>query len=226
MPSLHHVDRDVWCTETKLRFLGIPLTARMTAIRCDAMLWVHSPTPLAPIKADLDRLGTIRWRVAPNLFHHLYQMDYQEAYPASRLWASPNMAHKRPDLRLDHNTFSPPGPTWPKEISPFPISGNTKLMECAYLHHPSRTLMVSDLLLHLGPWDHWSVRLYARLNRFYDRPGLSYGLKRFFNDKQAARDSIDRILATDFNRLILAHGPIIETGGKEVLARAFDWLHP
>lgn len=223
-PALYQVDSDVWCAETKLRFLGFPLTARMTALCCDGALWLHSPTPLAPIRRALDKLGPVRWRVASNLLHHLYQRDYQEAYPASQLWAPPGLARKRPDLRIDHDSFAPPSASWPRQVTPFPIAGNTKLMECVYLHHPSRSLMVSDLLLHLGPWDHWSVRLYARLNRFYDSPGLSFGLKSFFNDKRAARDSIDRVLAADFDRLILAHGPIIETGGKDALARAFTWL--
>lgn len=226
-PDIYSVDSDVSCAETKLRFFGFPLTSRMTVIQCaPGELWVHSPTPLAPVQQQLQKLGKVRWRVAPNLMHHLYQMDYQEAFPESRLWAAPGLGRKRRDLRIDHDTFVPPGPEWPTAIQPFPVSGNPMLMETAYLHRPSRTLMVSDLLMHLGPWDHWAVRLYAKANRFYDVPGLSFGLKSFFKDKTAARASIDAILDADFDRLILAHGPIVESGGKDVLARAFDWLRP
>jgi len=226
-PELYQVDSEVWCAEARLRFFGFPLTTRMTAIPCaPGEVWVHSPTPLPAVRHQLKALGSVRWRVAPNLMHHLYQMDYQEGFPESRLWAPPGLNKKRRDLRIDHNTFAAPASEWPSVIQPFPIDGNAMLMETAYLHHPSRTLMVSDLLLHLGPWDHWSVRLYAKANRFYDTPGLSFGLKSFFKDKAAARASIDRILDADFDRLILAHGPIVESGGKDVLARAFDWLRP
>lgn len=226
-PDLYKMDNDVWCAETKLRFFCFPLTSRMTVVQCGpGELWVHSPTPLAPVQPQLQRLGKVRWRVAPNLLHHLYQMDYQEAFPKSRLWGPPGLERKRRDLRIDHDSFAAPGRDWPATIQPFPVAGNAMLMETAYLHRPSRSLMVSDLLLHLGPWDHWTVRLYAKANRFYDAPGLSFGLKSFFKDKAAARASIDAILDANFDRLILAHGPIIESGGKDALARAFAWLRP
>jgi hypothetical protein len=31
-------------------------------------------------------------------------------------------------------------------------------------------------------------------------------------------------VSLDFDRLVLAHGAIIDPGGKETLSRAFDWL--
>ena len=43
-------------------------------------------------------------------------------------------------------------------------------------------------------------------------------------DRAAAREQVDRMLAWDIDRIVLAHGGIIETGGQEVLRRAYAWL--
>lgn len=223
--SLAPVDTDVWAAETSLRFFGFPLRARMVALRLpDGGLWLHSPIELDKVRAGLDALGPVRWRVAPNLLHHLYQAPYQTAYPDSRLWAPPGLAAKRPDLRIDHDTAAPVPAEWGGVVERIPVAGNTVLSETVYFHRPSRSLLVSDLLLHVGPWDHWSVRLYARLNRFYGVPGLSFGLKSFFRDRKAARRSIDAILDWDFRRLILAHGPILEQDARQAFRQAFAWL--
>lgn len=223
--SLLAVDEDLWTAETSLRFFGFPIRARMAVVRLpDGGLWLHSPIELDKVGTQLDALGPLRWRVAPNLLHHLYQHPYETAYPGSRLWAPKGLATKRPDLRIDHDTAEPVPAEWGGAIERIGVDGNAMLGETVYFHRPSRSLMVSDLLLYVGPWDHWSVRLYARLNRFYGAPGLSFGLKSFFRDRKAARRSVDAILDWDFRRLIHAHGPMVEDGAKDAFRRAFDWL--
>jgi hypothetical protein len=43
-------------------------------------------------------------------------------------------------------------------------------------------------------------------------------------DKLAARDSMRRILAWEFERIVVGHGSIIESGRREVLRSAWSWL--
>ena len=221
--SLARIDDGVWSAEAGLSFLGFRITTRMTVVELTSGLWLHSPVPLEPVRADLDRLGPVAWRVAPNLMHHRFQLPYQEAYPPSRLAAPLELAKKRPDLRIDVPLSEPP-PEWGEAIATMAVAGNPALKETIFLHRPSRSLIITDLAAHLGPWNHWGVRLYARVNRCYGRLGLSYGLKALFKDKPAARATIDRVLEWDFDRVIPAHGPVIETAGKQALRAAFDWL--
>ena len=47
---------------------------------------------------------------------------------------------------------------------------------------------------------------------------------RVMGDKAAARTSLERILSGDFDRIVLAHGPIVETGGKAVFREAFSFI--
>jgi len=43
-------------------------------------------------------------------------------------------------------------------------------------------------------------------------------------DRAALRASMDRILAWDFDRVTVTHGEVLESGGREALARAYAWL--
>lgn len=221
--GLTPVAEEVWAAVTPLRFLGLPITSRMTVVRLPEGLWLHSPVPLEPVREQLDRLGPVVWRVAPNLMHHLFQLPYQQAYPHSRMAAPAELAIKRADLRIDA-FLSDAAPEWGGKLAAKAIPGNPTLRESVFLHRPSRSLLLTDLAAHMGRWDHWAVRLYARLNGCYGRLGLSYGLKSLYKDRAALRVAVDEILDWDFDRIIPAHGPIIEAGGKAAFRSAFAWL--
>ena len=45
-------------------------------------------------------------------------------------------------------------------------------------------------------------------------------------DRRALRASLDKILAWDFDRVTVAHGDILETGGHKAVQRGFAWLTP
>lgn len=222
-PGLEPLAPEIWGARTGLRALGMPMTSRMTVIRLPSGLWVHSPVPIGPLRPALDALGPVRWLVAPNLMHHLFVAPWQQAYPSSRLFAARGLGTKRPDLRVD-GALSGGLPDWDGRILALPVAGNPTLDETVFLHRPSRTLIITDLAVNLGPSEHWMVRAYARLTGCYGRLALSVLLKLLFKDRAAARASIDRILAQDFDRVVPAHGPVIETGGREALRAAFTWL--
>jgi hypothetical protein len=46
------------------------------------------------------------------------------------------------------------------------------------------------------------------------------------SNRCAAGRALDEILAWNFDRIIVGHGEIVETGGREALARGYAWLRP
>jgi hypothetical protein len=61
-----------------------------------------------------------------------------------------------------------------------------------------------------------------RLNRAYNRFGPSRIFTSFaVNDRDAFLASIDAVLEHDFDRVIMSHGRVLETGGKDALRAAF-----
>jgi len=62
-----------------------------------------------------------------------------------------------------------------------------------------------------------------------DPPVSAFGPHRFIRarairDRAAARQSIERILRWDFERVIVSHGEVLDTGGRERVASAFAYL--
>ncbi len=78
---------DLFVVDGPQRFLGVELGGRTTVVRIGTDLLLHSPMDLDP--ALLAPLGTPRWLLAPNKFHHLYVGPWQarglEAYAAPGL---------------------------------------------------------------------------------------------------------------------------------------------
>jgi hypothetical protein len=62
---------------------------------------------------------------------------------------------------------------------------------------------------------------------FYDRVALSRLLRwTSFDDRAAARKSVDALLAHAYEGLIVGHGAPIASNAREVLAGATAWLTP
>ena len=112
----------------------------MTILRLgDGSLLLHSPVELDDGQAAaVDRLGTVRHLVSPNLLHHLYLEQATLRWPDARVWATPGLAEKAPDLRIDEVLAT--GSPWPG-IDALEISGWPRLQEFALFHRPSGTLL-------------------------------------------------------------------------------------
>ena len=97
------------------------------------------------------------------------------------------------------------------------------LQEVVFFHAASRTLIVADLCEHFGPHSPRSLRLLMRLARMYGRPRMPPDWQLSFRDRAATRASFERVLAWDFDRVILAHGALLESGAREVFEREYAW---
>lgn len=200
------------------RFCGIEVGCRMTAIAIGGDVLLHSP--IAAEAEALSALGTPRWVLAPNKMHHLYA----GAWLARGLegWAAPGLAEKRPDLSFAHTVDEACAP-FGEEVQLIPLRCFSLTNEVVLLHRPSRTLVVTDLVFHFTRSHPWPTRAAMWCSGAY--PGCRASiLERVGMDRSVAREEIGALLALDFDRLIPAHGAIIETGGREALRGAYRWL--
>lgn len=218
---------DLWVTEHPLRFLGVEVGARMTVIRlADGSLFVHSPIALgADVAKRLDSLGRVAYVVAPNRFHHLWVPEFASAYPEARLFAAPGLPEKRRDIGF-HAVLDDAAPlAWVGQMDQLLFRGAPLANEVVFCHRKSRTLLLCDLALHIGPesppWTRLSFRLLGAYGRFGPTRFEKWVVVR---DRAEARQSLERILEWDFDRVIVAHGAVLERGGREALRRGYAWL--
>lgn len=223
---MRQLAEDLWVVERPLRFLGLELGTRMTVVRLrDGSLFLHSPVALDDaLQAELLRLGPPRHAVAPNRFHHLFIGDYRRAFPEVHLYAAPGLPHKRPDLAFDAVLSDDPPPQWAGQLDQEHFKGFPVMSEVAFCHRASRTLLTSDLAFNLGPEAPFVTRVAFRMVGGYGRLGPSAVEKVLIRDRAQARGSLGRMLAWDFDRIVLAHGTVLESGGREALRKGYRWL--
>ena len=223
--DLTQLDDDLWVQPQPLRFLGLHLGTRMTVVRlASGGLFVHSPIALTDaLRGQLGDLGPVRHVVAPNRYHHLYVGDFAKAYPEAQVHGAPRLAAKRKDVVFDSELGDTPHADWASDLEQRHIHGTT-LRETVFFHRRTRTLISCDLTENFATSPHFATRLYLKLGGIHGRVGLSRPLRLFFRDKDAARSSIDQVLQWDFDRVTLAHGDVIETGGKEAIRQTYSWL--
>lgn len=217
---------DLWELDAPLSVLGMSLGHRMTAARlADGSLWLHSPVAYsAELAAALARLGPVGHVVAPNCVHDTYLEGWFAAYPHARFHGAPGFNRVRPDLKFtDTLNDTPPG-AWAGLIDQQVLRGMPRLNEVVFLHRPSRTLLLTDLVFNLGPEMPLLSRVLLRLNGCYCRLAVSRLLKTTIKDRAALRASLDQMLAWDFDRLVLSHGANLETGAKDTLRTALAFL--
>jgi hypothetical protein len=158
--------------------------------------------------------------------HHLYLGDYARAYPEARLCAAPGLPEKRRDLAFHHVFDGSWTPPWQDELPGLPFEGAPRLNERVFLHRASRTLLLTDLAFNLEAGAPDRARVFHWLVGARGRFGPHRLVRSMIRDRAAARRSLERILAWDFDRVVVTHGSVLATGGRERLREAFAFLGP
>ncbi len=223
--GLQEICPGIWSAEHRQKFgLGFVAPCRMTVVRlASGGLWIHSPGPVdEALAAEIGELGRVEYLVAPNLFHHLHLRAAAERFPGAEVHVPPGLDRKRPDVRFA-GTLGVAAP-WGDELQPIPIEGMPAFREVVFVHRPSGSLLVADLLFNLrrrlGP----VVRTYMRLTGAYGRVAQSRVFRLVVRDRPAAAASCLRMLRCPFDRLVPCHGEIVEHGAKRQVEEALSWL--
>lgn len=224
---MRQISNDVWVAEQPLRFIGgVELGTRMTALRLrDGGLFLYSPVKLSDeLQRALTEIGLPRYVVAPNRFHHLFVGEYRNAFPDIQLFAAPGLPEKRPDLRFDGVLPDDAPEAWKDELDIEFFAGMPMMNEILVHHRASRSLLLCDLAFQYGPEAPWLTRTCFRLVGAYDRFGPTVLEKLLIRDRAKARASLERILSWNFDRVILPHGKILDSGGTQALRDGYHWL--
>jgi hypothetical protein len=217
---------DLWDLNVPLSVAGMHLGHRMTVARLpDQTLWIHSPVQhSASLDAELAKLGRVAHVIAPSVMHDTFLEGWLGAHPRARFHGAPGFAKARPDLKFTDTLSGTPDASWSSVFDQHVLRGMPKINEVAFLHRPTRTLILTDLVFNLGPEMPFLSRVLMKLNDCYCKFGPSRLIKSVIKDRAALRTSIDRVLAWDFDAIIVSHGGNIASSGKPMLRDAFAFL--
>lgn len=224
--GLERLADDLWTVSQPLRFLGAEIGARMTVVRLpDGRLFLHAPIePTPELRAEVEALGEVAHAVAPNRMHHLWVDRWHDLGADVQIHVAPGLASKRPDLSGYDELGDVPDPGWSGTLDQVFVRGMPFMNEVDFLHRPSRTLLACDLAFNTTPEQPWWTRASLRLLGVRGELSTSLSERLMSRDREATRASLERLFAWDFDRVVVAHRRVVETGGKEALRRAWAWL--
>jgi len=208
---------------------------RMTVIKlASGGLFLHSPIKLDDqTKQALDALGKVRDVVAPSRAHHLFVGDYLKEWPDAKLYGPPGLVGDIPDfrarlgargdLKLDAVLGDEPQQEWAGEIDQHLFKGAPGLNEIVFFHRSSRSVIFTDLVFNV-PADFKEARIFYTVVGGRGHFGPHRLIRQAIRDRKAARESVAKILEWDFERVIVTHGNVLESGGHQKFADAFSYL--
>jgi len=208
------------------RWKRSPFERKMTVfLLASGEVAVHSAIAMDEAgMAALEAIGRPAWILVPNSLHFSDAGWYADRYPSARVLVPAASRAKlfekvrRIDGSLDDD--------WPEsnrgELAVIPLQG-TRIGEVAFVHAPSRTLVLTDAVFNYRGDDlPWLSRMFMRANRAYGGLGPSRMFTSFVvADQDAFLASMEAVLEHDFARVIMSHGSVLATGGKAAIRDAF-----
>lgn len=180
--------------------------------------------------------------------HHIYVSDWAKAFPAAKLLGVAGLPEKREknpatagskfqhvwtqknkhDIKVDEE--------FDREFD-YEYVGSHPNKELVFCHRPDRTLIEADMLFNLPAYEQFSKTgqdptsgvLTKFFNIFQTTIGSAAWQKRFLwyaasrGDRTGFNQSAKRIASWDFEKIIPCHGDVIETGGKRIFQKVFEW---
>jgi len=219
------LDKDIWTVESSHKLLGINFGGRMTVIRLiSGDLILHSPVFFEnSLMNELNEIGVVKYIVAPNKFHHMHIGEYISRYPEAEVWCAPGLPKKRKDISLSSELTDEIPQKWIGEFECEFFQGIPSLNEVVFFHPSSRTVIFTDLLFNFADQQFLGAKIFTWLDGVYGKADIPRLIKWFMlRDRKIARESIKKILSWDFDRVSLTHKDMVLTGGKEIVAKAFE----
>ena len=213
-----------------VRDMGVMFITRMTVVKlCNGSLWVDSPVSVtSETLKRITELGPVRYLVAATPRHVWRLSAWHTLFPGAQLWAprpTPFTLEKSP-LPYTGILGELAPEDWADDIDQLAFKGNPLIEEVVFFHKQSRTVILDDLIqvhrISKGrPFRNALFRLEGVVS---PNGGVGLDIRLSFIRRNLARQSLQKLLSWDFDRLIIAHGPCIEKDARAFVERAFRWL--
>jgi hypothetical protein len=217
----------LWVLDRQLLHFGSArLPSRTTIIRFDdGSLTVVSPPPLVdPSTVDaIESIGSVEYVVVPNSFHYLYASEFMNLYPGARLLAAPGLAQRAPELEFAVELGPQPPEAWTGALEYVVIGPVRGLSEALMFHVPTGTLIVTDIAFNMLRYPRTLDRIVWRLSGIPAEfgPGRT-SRSLLLRDRAAASRSLAQVLEWPIDRIVVAHGEVVEHDAKTRFRSAFS----
>lgn len=224
-PMYDRIADGIWCHRAQYRFGALELPHAVTVIRKrDGGLIVHSPARLDDATRNaLKALGDVAAIVWPSWWHDLYLRQWADAYPDALLYVAPDL-RRAVDGRSTARILAEPSDI-DADVDVIAVDDlRVWLDEYVFLHKPSKTLIVADLVVNVGPDLPFPTNAFFALMGARSGPFVPWFYRTVARDKRRLRAQLDRTASLDFDRLIVGHGDNVLSNARSVFTAAVNRL--
>lgn len=215
MNTLQVFAEDIWIADGAIvRAYGFPFSTRMILVKLrNGDLWINSPVEASADEMNrVAEIGPVKHLVSPTPMHDWRLESWSKHFPAAKVWQANELGDDAPD-------------EWSTDLDQAVFRGSRVLNEVEFFHRGSRTLILGDFIQNYPPRPGKHA-----LNTFLKflipaNGGVPIDIRlSFIGKKRLGRESLERVLQWDFDRVILAHGPVLDHDAKPFVSNAFSWL--
>jgi hypothetical protein len=168
----------------------------------------------------------VRHIVSPNKLHYLFLQAWAGHWPDARLYAPPGLARKKRALHFHAMLDDQPISSWAADIDYVVFRGSFAMDEVAFFHRASRTAIIGDLIQrftdeHLSGWKGMVMKLCGLAGENGSTPP---DWRASFLRHGPARAALDKVLAWNPERLLIAHGSCAQNGAADIIEKALRWI--
>ena len=224
---------NVWIVDSEAVVTGaLRVPVRMTVIRLSSgALLLHSPVQYSTqLHRQLERLGSLKYLLAPSVAHWMFLPQWQQALPDALTFAVPGLAERKQvraaGLKIDAELADGLPEEWGPELDMVMITAPL-YAEVALFHLPSRTLVLTDIVQNIDPLRlPPGARPIARLLGVTAPDGRAPLYLRLLVrlGGRSAAQSAARLISFAPDRVIFSHGQWYVTAAAEQQRRSLRWL--
>lgn len=230
---LRSISENLFVLESANRYLGLEIGLRMTIIRSEKGLIIISPIrSSATIESQIQLLGRVVAIIAPNVMHHGHIKQWSEIYPEALVLVPSSLNSLYADLSmvqdLSASTIAEHIPdlesTELKGLCTMTPKGIVYLQEFVFFHSESRSLILTDSAFSFHRGSRLKTRMFGTFLGMHGRLSSSR-LERIASwNKDPLRASVLSVCRWHFDRIIVAHGRVLEDAGHKEFLKAFKWV--
>ena len=213
----------IWTLSVPLKLLGAEFGTRMTVVRVggDGVILI-APCPIDDVlEAEIRALGQVRALIAPNCFHHFSFLDATRRFPEAASFLAEGVAKKLSETPPAATILGDePDPIWWDDLEQCRIGGAPKVNEVAFYHAGSRTLILTDFCFNFDPVPKGWTGIFLRIAGAHGKLAVSRLMRSMLKDRTAVRAAVERMLAWDFDRIVVTHGQNVKSDGGTLFRAA------
>lgn len=231
MPNMQAFVQNIWIVDgPNVRDFGVLFTTRMTIVKLvNGSVWINSPVsvPFETLKC-ITELGSVSYLIAATP-RHVWRLDaWHTLFPEAQLWVprASLLTLKKGHLPLTGRLADTPQSDWADDFDQLAFQGNPLIEEALFFHRASRTVILDDLIQVHSRVTGKPLRnaLLTLGGVASPQGGVPTDIRLSFTQRHLARQSLEKLLSWDFDKLIIGHGVCIEQDARPFVEQAFHWL--